>query len=129
MEQFADDLAALLDGLAIREPVVLCGLSMGGYVALQFWKKYADRLRGLILCNTRANADSPETAANRLAVADRLTHEGTGDLGRKHVASIILGIYTPTQCTDNRDRSRCHFSRQRARNGRRFAWNGRSGPT
>ena len=54
MEQFAADLAALLDRLAIDEPVVICGLSMGGYIALQFWKQYAARLRGLILCDTRA---------------------------------------------------------------------------
>ena len=60
MDQFADDLAALLDALAIREPVVLCGLSMGGYIAFQFWRKYATRLRGLILCDTRATADTPE---------------------------------------------------------------------
>ena len=45
MEQFADDLAGLLDALEIAEPVVLCGLSMGGYIALQFWRKYAARLR------------------------------------------------------------------------------------
>ena len=53
MEQFADDLAGLLDALGIREPVVFCGLSMGGYIAFQFWRKYAARLRGLMLCDTR----------------------------------------------------------------------------
>src|SRR6185369_4210761 len=36
MQQMADDLAGVLDALAIREPVVFCGLSMGGYVAWQF---------------------------------------------------------------------------------------------
>ena len=46
MELFADDLAALLDALAIHEPVVLCGLSMGGYVALQFWRKYRGAVAG-----------------------------------------------------------------------------------
>lgn len=75
MEQFADDMAALLDGLGICEPVVLCGLSMGGYIAFQFWRKHAARLRALILCDTRATADSPEVAAGRLAMADRLRHE------------------------------------------------------
>jgi 3-oxoadipate enol-lactonase len=77
MEQFADDLAALLDYLAISEPAVLCGLSMGGYVALAFWRKYAQRLRGLIFCDTRAANDSPETAAARLVLAQRVTSEGT----------------------------------------------------
>ncbi len=38
MEQYADDLAGLLDALEIREPIALCGLSMGGYIALAFWR-------------------------------------------------------------------------------------------
>jgi 3-oxoadipate enol-lactonase len=80
MEQFADDLAAMLDAMEIREPVVFCGLSMGGYVALQFWRKYAQRLRGLILCDTRAAADSPEVAAARLLVADRALADGVGPM-------------------------------------------------
>src|SRR5687767_13095699 len=37
MEQFADDLNALLDALGISEPVHLCGLSMGGYIGWQFF--------------------------------------------------------------------------------------------
>ena len=80
MEQFADDLAALLDGLGIGEPVVVCGLSMGGYIAFQFWRKHAARLRGLILCDTRANADSPDAAAARRAMADRVLCEGPAPL-------------------------------------------------
>jgi len=76
MEQFADDLAALLDALGISEPVVYCGLSMGGYIAFQFWRKYAERLRGLVLCDTRAAADSPEAAAARHVMADRVLAEG-----------------------------------------------------
>ena len=80
MEQFADDLAALLDGLGIREPAVVCGLSMGGYIALQFWRKYAARLAGLILCDTRATADTPEAAAARQTMAARVLREGTAPL-------------------------------------------------
>jgi len=76
IEQMADDLAGLLDALGIHEPVVLGGLSMGGYVAFQFWRKYAARLRGLILCDTKAEADTPEVAAGRLVTAERLLCEG-----------------------------------------------------
>src|SRR4051812_18843041 len=50
MERHADDLAGLLDALEVREPIVFCGLSMGGYVAWQFWRKYPERVRGLVLC-------------------------------------------------------------------------------
>jgi 3-oxoadipate enol-lactonase len=80
MEQLADDLAALTDSLGIAEPIVLCGLSMGGYVAMQFCRKYAARLRGLILCDTRAAADTPEVAAGRLAMAERVLSEGPAPL-------------------------------------------------
>lgn len=76
MEQFADDLAALLDAMQVSEPVVFCGLSMGGYIAWQFWRKFASRLRALVLCDTRAGADSPEAAAGRLTTADRVVREG-----------------------------------------------------
>ncbi len=77
MEQFADDLAALLDGLGIGEPVALGGLSMGGYVAFQFVRKHARRLAALMLCDTRAVADTPEQVENRRQTADRLERDGT----------------------------------------------------
>ena len=80
MEQLADDLEALLKVLRIEEPIALCGLSMGGYVAFQFWRKYASRLRGLILCDTRALGDTPEMAAGRLEMADRVLREGAAPL-------------------------------------------------
>ncbi len=89
MEQFADHLAGLLDGLAISEPVVLCGLSMGGYVAFQFWRKYAARLRGLILCDTRSVADTPEAAAGRLEMADRVLSEGPAPLADSTLPRLL----------------------------------------
>ena len=65
LEQMAEDVAALLDALGVAEPVVLGGLSMGGYVTLAFVRRHAARLRGLVLADTRADADSPEGKANR----------------------------------------------------------------
>ena len=65
MEMFADDLNAFLDTLSITQPVVVCGLSMGGYVALAFFRKYTTRMAGLILAATRATADSPEARIGR----------------------------------------------------------------
>ena len=57
VDQMADDAAALLDELKIQAPVVVGGLSMGGYVALAFARRHAARLRALILADTRAEAD------------------------------------------------------------------------
>ena len=76
MEQFADDLAVLLDVLGVAEPVVFCGLSMGGYIAWQFWRRHRARLAALVLCDTRALADPPEVAQGRLATAARVLAEG-----------------------------------------------------
>jgi 3-oxoadipate enol-lactonase len=65
VDRLADDVALLLDALKITQPVVVCGLSMGGYVALAFARRHAGQLRGLILADTRAEADSPEARENR----------------------------------------------------------------
>jgi 3-oxoadipate enol-lactonase len=80
MDQLADDLAALLEKLQVAAPIVLCGLSMGGYVAFSFWRRHSGRLRGLILCDTRAAADTAEAAAARLQMAQRVLREGPGPL-------------------------------------------------
>lgn len=77
MEDFADDLAAILDRLEVQRPLVLCGLSMGGYIAWQFVRKYRPRLRGLVLCDTRASADAPDVVENRLKLAKLVTESGT----------------------------------------------------
>lgn len=77
MEDFADDLAAILDFLEVKEPVVLCGLSMGGYIAWQFVRKYGPRLRGLVLCDTRARADAPDIVEYRLKLAKLVVESGT----------------------------------------------------
>ena len=65
MDMLADDCAALLAGLGISQPVVVGGLSMGGYVALAFARRHPDLLAGLLLISTRAAPDSPEGRANR----------------------------------------------------------------
>ena len=75
MVAYADDLAALLDALKIG-PVVVCGLSMGGYIALAFWKKYAARVRGLILVDTRAGADAPAARQGRLDMVGQVKQHG-----------------------------------------------------
>jgi 3-oxoadipate enol-lactonase len=99
MADFADDLAALLDGLGIGEPVVFCGLSMGGYIALQFWRRHAARLRGLILCDTRAAADAPAAAAARAVMADRVLREGPAPLVETMLPKV-LGETTRRQRPD-----------------------------
>ncbi|MCZ2341018.1 MAG: alpha/beta hydrolase [Bacteroidales bacterium] len=77
VESAADRIADFLSGIGLTEPVVLGGLSMGGYVALAFARRHPDRLRGLILADTRAEADSPEAHANREAAITLAEAQGT----------------------------------------------------
>ncbi|SFI82221.1 alpha/beta fold hydrolase [Planctomicrobium piriforme] len=80
MEIMADDLASFLDAIRVQGPVTLCGLSMGGYVAWQFWKRYPFKLSRLIMCDTRAIADTEEGAQQRLQTADKVEREGAAFL-------------------------------------------------
>lgn len=80
MARLADDLAELLAALAVEGPVAVCGLSMGGYIAWEFWRRHRVRLGKLILCDTRAAPDPPEAAATRFQNAARALAEGTGFL-------------------------------------------------
>ncbi len=77
MASLADDCARVLDAHQIREPIVLCGLSMGGYIAFEFWRRYRDRLAGLILCDTKASTDSTTAAIKRLEMARQAREQGT----------------------------------------------------
>ena len=65
VDQAAADVAALLDHLKITTPIVLGGLSMGGYIALAFARQHPERLRGLVLADTRAEPDNDEGKSNR----------------------------------------------------------------
>jgi len=60
--------------------VVVCGLSMGGYVAFAFWRKFRARVAGLVLANTRAGADDEAGRERRRALAQRLRAEGNAFL-------------------------------------------------
>lgn len=73
---FADSLAEFLDRIGVTEKVTLCGLSMGGSIALQFALRHPQRLSRLILCDCRAAADAPEAQKMRHELADRVLREG-----------------------------------------------------
>ena len=76
-EFFVDDLMALLDERN-RKSDSLCGLSMGGYVALRFAERNPDRIRGLILCDTRSEADTDAAKLNRSGDLRLIQSDGVG---------------------------------------------------
>jgi pimeloyl-ACP methyl ester carboxylesterase len=75
LDLFAADIAALLDRLGI-ERFVLGGLSMGGQIVLECHRLFAHRLRGLVLADTSAPADTEAGREWRRATAERLLREG-----------------------------------------------------
>jgi pimeloyl-ACP methyl ester carboxylesterase len=77
MDQFADDIKGLLDHLSIQK-AVLAGFSMGGYVVFAFYRKYADRVKGLVLADTRPQPDSAEGRVGRFKMAQTAQKDGAG---------------------------------------------------
>jgi pimeloyl-ACP methyl ester carboxylesterase len=91
MARFADDLAAMLDNLPVRRPAVIVGLSMGGYIAFEFFRRHRSRVRAIVLCDTRANADAPDGAARREAMAQAVLKEGS----RAAADAMIGQLFAP----------------------------------
>lgn len=75
MERIADDAAALLDELGFSRAAV-AGCSMGGYAAFAMLRRHADRIRALVLQDTRAGADGEEARRNRSLLAEQVLRQG-----------------------------------------------------
>jgi pimeloyl-ACP methyl ester carboxylesterase len=76
IEQLADDVASLLAAIGEQRPVVVCGLSMGGYVAEHLVVRHRHLAAGLVLVDTRMEADNDSARAGRAALAERVRREG-----------------------------------------------------
>lgn len=98
MDQYADDAVALLDALSI-ERAVMCGLSMGGYVALALWRRHRARVRGLILMDTRAEGDSPEGRVRRDEMIVLARAKGSGGVADAMIAGTV-GKQTREKCPE-----------------------------
>jgi YbgC/YbaW family acyl-CoA thioester hydrolase len=99
MATYADDLAGLLDAIGVDE-VVLAGLSMGGYVAFEFLRRHRPRVRGLVLADTRAQADSAEGRKGR-EVAMAAAREGGAPLIADQMLPRLLGPTAPESLRDS----------------------------
>src|SRR5215217_5685632 len=88
LETLAEDLAALLDELNLAR-VVLGGLSMGGYVAFEFFRKFPGRVRALVLADTRPQADTEEGRRTREDNARRALKEGMAPIVESMLAKVL----------------------------------------
>ena len=81
LDDYARDVIALMDREHIdRAPVA--GVSMGGYVAFALLRLAPDRVRALVLANTRMEPDSPEARANREKMLALVAREGSAGVAR-----------------------------------------------
>ncbi len=79
VDEMADDVIETLDTLQLTEPLVVGGLSMGGYITLSIAARYPERVKALMLMNTRAAADTPEAAQARETLARKVEATGNAD--------------------------------------------------
>ncbi|HKG91803.1 MAG TPA: alpha/beta fold hydrolase [Gemmatimonadaceae bacterium] len=108
IDQYADDVVALLDALRIERAVV-AGLSMGGYVAFALWRRHRARVRALILADTRPGPDSDEARQKRRelialarakgssAVAESMIPGMVGKSTREKNAGLVDAMYQMMQ--------------------------------
>ncbi|MER6234805.1 alpha/beta fold hydrolase [Streptomyces clavifer] len=88
LSDFADDLAALLGHLGIDEAVV-GGVSMGGQITMEFQRRHPQLVRGLILSDTSAPAETEEGRQFRNRLADRLLAEGMDGYAGEVIAKML----------------------------------------
>lgn len=88
MNRLAQDVALLLDHLQISQAVI-GGLSMGGYVALAFYKQFPSRVRALVLADTRAQADPEEGKQTRAQQAEKALTEGMAGIADAMLPKLL----------------------------------------
>ncbi len=88
IESFVDDLEMVMNEMNINK-AVLCGFSMGGYISLRAVERMESRFEGLILCDTKASADSNEGKVNRALGIKKINTEGTA----KYVQEFIPNCF------------------------------------
>jgi 3-oxoadipate enol-lactonase len=94
MELLARDLIALLNQLGITRAVFV-GLSMGGYVAFELYRRASELFCGLVLCDTRANADTAEGAAGREKTALSALEKGLSWVADEMVPKLLRPLPDP----------------------------------
>ena len=88
MQKHAADIVHVMEDAGVgRAPLI--GVSIGGYLAFEFWRKYRGRAAALVLCNTKAGADNPEARAGRLQAANDVLEHGTEPFFETMIARVL----------------------------------------
>jgi len=87
--QLADDAVAVLDALHVAGPAVVCGVSMGGYVAQHVAVRHPERVAALVLVDTKFEADTPEARAARDDLAGKVGRLGPAILAEAMIPRLV----------------------------------------
>lgn len=98
MEKHAADLLRVCEAAGVQRAIFM-GVSIGGYVMFEFWRRYRERVQTLILCDTRAQADTPEGRASRLKAADDVLKRGPA-MFLDEMVQKLLGATTKARRPD-----------------------------
>lgn len=88
IDLFGDDLIQFMNKLNI-DKAIICGLSMGGYIALNVCQRFSDRFEGLILCDTQCIADTPEGKEKRLKLIEEINLNGTENFTESFLKNVF----------------------------------------
>jgi 3-oxoadipate enol-lactonase len=105
MDGFADQVKAAIDDSG-AERVVLCGLSIGGYIAFAFWRRHASTVAALVLADTKAEADDDAARERRTAQQSRVADEGIDVVADELISGPLLSDATRSSKPEVVDRVR-----------------------
>lgn len=91
MEKLANDLALLCRKHDFAR-ATFAGVSIGGYLLFEFWRRHRQQVGALVLANTRAGAETPEGRSNRHATAERILREGTGEFIQEMLPKLLSPV-------------------------------------
>jgi len=99
IELFVDDLLGLMDALKI-DRAMLCGLSMGGYIALNAIENFPKRFGALILCDTNCIADTPEAREKRMKTIESIQEKGL----EQYANESLKNLFAPESFVTNKEK-------------------------
>lgn len=88
MDRHARDIARIMDHAGVGR-AAFAGVSIGGYVLFECWRQFRGRMAALVLCNTKAQADSPEARKGRLQAAADVLESGTEPFFESMVPKVM----------------------------------------
>jgi len=111
MESFVDDLEIIIDELKLKKPI-LCGLSMGGYISLRAIERFQEKFSGLILCDTKSEADDNQGKLKR-TIAIKQINDGDFE---NFIDSFVLNCFSEKFVKENKEEYRKVVDRSKKNN-------------